>query len=115
MGKFLDKLQFDKMGKFVWSAVSHEEYSALGKPVGGQSTIADMFFNSVSGADFGIALLEIEKGEVNISFRSKWDTDVSVLARTLGGGGHKNAAGATLFGDFNNIIKKVLNKAKVTK
>ena len=112
MGKFLDKLEKGKDGRFVWSAVSFEEYDKLGKPVGGQSAAADMFFNTVTGTDFGIALLETKKGETNCSFRSKPNVDVSVLARALGGGGHKNASGATIFGNFNDIVQKVLKTAK---
>lgn len=112
LGKFLDKLKFDRGRKFVWSAISYEEYLKLGKPVGGQSPVADMFFQSVKDADFGIAILESKRGETYVSLRSKPHYDASVMARALGGGGHKNAAGVTLFGNFNEIVKKVLKTAK---
>lgn len=46
------------------------------------------------GVDFGVAWAVKNDGRVLLSFRSKGDFDVSVLARQFGGGGHKHAAGA---------------------
>lgn len=59
------------------------------------SEIGAAVYNSEElGVDFSMSYFITEKGEVVISFRSKGDMDVSVLAKELGGGGHKNAAGA---------------------
>ena len=41
-------------------------------------------------------VLRDQDGVVRGNIRSKDDTDVSILARELGGGGHKAAAGFTL-------------------
>ncbi|NND95460.1 MAG: bifunctional oligoribonuclease/PAP phosphatase NrnA [Flavobacteriales bacterium] len=49
---------------------------------------------SIEGVRF-TALASEKDGVVKISFRSKGDTDVNVIAnKNFGGGGHKNAAGA---------------------
>lgn len=48
-----------------------------------------------------IALIDINYKKV--SFRSKPDFDVGSIAERLGGGGHKNAAGAT-FGNYKRIV-----------
>lgn len=40
-------------------------------------------------------LLREEKNRTKVSFRSKYDVDVNLLAQQLGGGGHTKAAGAT--------------------
>jgi nanoRNase/pAp phosphatase (c-di-AMP/oligoRNAs hydrolase) len=32
---------------------------------------------------------------------------VSVIAKKLGGGGHKNAAGATIHGSIDQVINKI--------
>jgi oligoribonuclease NrnB/cAMP/cGMP phosphodiesterase (DHH superfamily) len=59
------------------------------------SEIGSAVYNSEElGVDFSMSFFVTEKGEVVISFRSKGDMDVSVFAKELGGGGHKNAAGA---------------------
>ncbi|MEK7523141.1 MAG: DHHA1 domain-containing protein [Patescibacteria group bacterium] len=50
--------------------------------------------------------VEFEKDKFALSFRSK-STDVSILAQKFGGGGHKNAAGATIYGNIDQVIKKI--------
>ena len=42
---------------------------------------------------FGMTWCVNDKGEVNVSLRSIGDYDVSAIAKTFGGGGHRNAAG----------------------
>ena len=102
-----------KEAGFVWSAIPYEIFEKYGKPEGVREMAADMFFRGISRSEFGVAMLENEKGVIDISFRSKKDKDVSKLAYSLGGSGHKNAAGATLFGNFNEIVKKVLKPLKI--
>lgn len=50
--------------------------------------------------DFSMTYFITNDGKVILSFRSKGDMDVSVLAKELGGGGHKNACGAVVDLDF---------------
>lgn len=52
------------------------------------------------GVDFSLSYFFDIDGQPVLSFRSQDDFDVSVLARELGGGGHKNAAGARVNIDF---------------
>jgi len=42
-------------------------------------------------------------GEVRVSMRSKGDVDVNAIAKTLGGGGHKNASGCSVTGTFDDL------------
>jgi len=115
IGLFLEqmKIKKTKLNKhFVFSAISHEQFIKYGQAKGAREAAADSFFRSIKGVDFGLAIVEAETGILNISFRSKLGTDVSVLAKALGGGGHTNAAGATIEGEFKktltNIIKKIV-------
>lgn len=41
-------------------------------------------------------------------FRSKDEIDVSIIASKFGGGGHKNASGASFTGDIKTFIEKIL-------
>ena len=53
-------------------------------------------------------LSELEPGRVKISFRSEEGTvPAAVVARSLGGGGHPRAAGATLEGTVKDVVRKV--------
>lgn len=46
------------------------------------------------GVDYAIVYCPMDDDRVSLSFRSRGEFDVSAIARTFGGGGHKNAAGA---------------------
>lgn len=111
LGVFLSEMKLEKRGNrsFVWAAIPYETFARFGHPQGVRETAADSFFRSIKGADFGIAMLETKKGELSVSFRSKDKIDVSFFAEKLGGGGHKNAAGCTVKGEFNNAVKTVLD------
>lgn len=110
LGRFLDgmKVEESASGRFVWAALSYEIYEDFGQPEGVRETAADWFFRSLKDVGFGLAMLETEKGVTSISFRSKPEVDVSAMAEKLGGGGHKNAAGATRKGEFNTVVREVI-------
>jgi bifunctional oligoribonuclease and PAP phosphatase NrnA len=53
---------------------------------------------SIAGVEIS-ALFRVEpEGHIKVSFRSKGRVDVALLSSRFGGGGHRNAAGATLRG-----------------
>ena len=56
-----------------------------------------------------VACLLRERGDqVKVSLRGKGDVDVSRIARTFGGGGHRNAAGCTIAGTLDAATEHVL-------
>ncbi len=64
---------------------------------------------SIKGVEVGILMTEVKlRNEVRISFRSKGSYDVRSLAVRFGGGGHLNAAGATIKGSIFQDTKKML-------
>lgn len=109
LGEFLKNMKMENSltGRFIWSAVSYEVFKKHGRPKGVRETAAESYFRSIKGVDFGVALLEEEKGKINMSFRSKPNFDVSKIAERFGGGGHKNAAGATINGNIDQVINKI--------
>ena len=114
LGEFLRRLKIEKGKdkKFVWAAMSFEEYKQFELPATGQSFVADLFLAAVKDIDFGFLILEKEKNKLSLSFRSKPDINVAVIAQRLGGGGHKNAAGATVEGEFEKMVEKILKVVK---
>ncbi len=58
-----------------------------------------------------IAVEQLNK-TVKISFRSRTGTDVATVAEQFGGGGHKQAAGATISGALNDATQRVLAAMK---
>jgi phosphoesterase RecJ-like protein len=69
---------------------------------------------SVLGVEIAGTLVEVEPGKVKCSFKSKdaVNYDVSKLAVKLGGGGHKQAAGANLKSGLSEAIETVVKTVK---
>jgi phosphoesterase RecJ-like protein len=112
-GEILSKMQFDKENGFVWSAIPYETYKKLGEPGAAKETAASNFAAIVKGAEFGIIMVETEKGELSLSLRSKTGFDTSKIASDLGGGGHPFSSGARIINmDFDEAVKKVLEVAR---
>ncbi len=110
VGEFLKNMKKEK--NFVWSAIDFGTFQKYGKPKGIRELSADLFFQSVKGAGFGLAILEQEKNKLFVSFRSIKDTDVSKIAKSLGGGGHRNAAGCTVSGEFTQTVNDIIDKVR---
>lgn len=101
-----------KEDKFVWSAIPYEVFEEYGEPGLGKETAASTFAQVVKGTDFGFVIVEERPGTLAISFRSRSKADVSVLAERLGGGGHKDAAGAKVEGEYAEALKRILKEAE---
>jgi phosphoesterase RecJ-like protein len=57
-----------------------------------------------------IVIIRQEKPDnCTVGFRSRDDVDVAAVARAFGGGGHKNAAGASIVGTIAELKPKILN------
>ena len=112
-GKILDLMQLEKDYNFVWVAISLDEYEKYGRPTEAKSASASNFASIVDGTKFGIVMVEEKKDFVTCSFRSRGNFDISLVATELGGGGHKEAAGARIVGlNFDEAVKKVLEVAR---
>lgn len=107
IGVFLNRLQFDPLGNFVFTAVNYHTYESYGKQAGVREAAADDYACSIRGAKFGLFILEEEVNKLMLSFRST-KIDVSQIAKLFNGGGHKHAAGAVMYGNFNKVLKEIL-------
>jgi phosphoesterase RecJ-like protein len=54
-------------------------------------------------------LKESEPGIYRTSLRSKGDVNVAKVAEMFGGGGHRNAAGCTLKGDWEEVETEIVS------
>lgn len=74
--------------------------------------MTDGFINyarSIHGVEVSIFLTQLEGDHYRLSFRSRGNFDVSLIANSLGGGGHKNAAACTIDGSIEEIRQRVEN------
>lgn len=67
---------------------------------------------TVRDASAAIVFIEKESDRVEISIRSRPGVDISPIAVFFGGGGHPQAAGAMIDGQLDQVIPRVLSKAR---
>lgn len=68
------------------------------------------FLNKLNDSTISLFMRETEDGKIKGSFRTTQEgVDVASLAKKLGGGGHKKAAGFTAEGSIESIVQKVVD------
>jgi len=110
-GQALANLHFECGGALVWSEITWEMYQRVGgidhEPDGLVSSI-----RGIRGVEVSMLFHELEEGGLRVGIRSKGQVDVSALAVRLGGGGHHNASGAYILGDYAEIRERALAEAR---
>ncbi len=106
LGLALNTLSMAADGGVAWMVVTKEMMEATG--TGPEDTEEFVNFpKSIRGVEVALLFRETENG-VKVSFRSKGRVNVAVVAATLGGGGHKAAAGCDMELSLAEAIKKVV-------
>ena len=67
---------------------------------------------SIFGVEVGLLLREEGPNRHRVALRSKGQVDVSRIAREFGGGGHRNAAGATMEGTAEEIRRTLYGRVE---
>ncbi len=112
-GIILQKVQEDKTGRFIWSAVTKGEINQTGSDESAIGGILDELLKSATDVDFALLLSERED-QVHGSLRSiARGVNVSAIAELFGGGGHEVAAAFRIEGSLadkqNMILTKIEN------
>ncbi len=61
------------------------------------------------GVEVAVLMTEEEENKFKVSMRSNHEVNVSAIAQSFGGGGHIKAAGCTISGTSDEILKKILD------
>lgn len=64
----------------------------------------------IEGVEVSVMLREEKDNKIKISMRSQGNLDVEKIARKYGGGGHRNAAGFCVEGDFDFAKRLILKE-----
>ncbi len=64
-------------------------------------------FRDTDKIKISVLIKQQTENEYKVSFRSKGNIDVGLIAKNLGGGGHKNAAATRITGDFETVSDKI--------
>ena len=100
--KVLETLTFLKDGKIAYIEIPPELYD--------HNVETDAFISYpryVEGVEIALLFKQVEDNLTRVSFRSK-EIDVAKIALTFGGGGHKKAAGCSIYAPLKEAEKVIL-------
>ena len=101
----LERLQLD--GVMAWATFPLAEKIALGIEDHDDLDLGNLL-SRVAEAKIVATFLEMRDGTVKVSLRSRPGHNVSWIAKSLGGGGHHQAAGCSVVGDLDVAQARVL-------
>lgn len=109
VSKILENININNEYNYCYTFLKFEEYSENSTELFAKDIVADFFVNSINETNFGFVAIEKEEDVLFVSFRSRLDFDTSLIAKALGGGGHKNRSAVTMRGiKFEDALEKVL-------
>lgn len=106
VSRAMDRLTFANGGAVAYSWISDDDLHETGAAPEETEDLIDAL-RVVAGPQV-VALFKCAPNRVKGSLRAKDETDVGAVARALGGGGHRAAAGFTLEGSLQDALGAVL-------
>jgi phosphoesterase RecJ-like protein len=110
LGETLAGLRRTPDGRIAWISLPRRLLAGLPSPAESEEWAG--YPRSLDTAVLAVCFKETEPGLVRLSFRSKGGVDVAALAARWGGGGHRNAAGATVAGPLAAVERQVIAAAR---
>lgn len=96
-------------GKIAYSYATLADFERTGAELDETDGLIDIV-RTVQGSEVALFLKESADGSVRGNLRSKGEHDISNIAREMGGGGHKAAAGFTAEGGIDDVFNACLPK-----
>ncbi len=110
LGQALRNLHVE--GSISWSWVTLHEIATAGATTEDCEGVVNYLIN-IAGVEAAVFLREATDGSgFRLNLRSKGRVDVSLVAASFGGGGHKNASGCTLAGPLGVALEKAVAKLR---
>jgi phosphoesterase RecJ-like protein len=113
LGKIIDNLTFENDGIFAWFMIDKTMLDSAGATPADVDGFTD-FVRTIKGVEVSVMIFENGSDTYRINFRSKGKYTVNDVAKSMGGGGHKFAAGAIVQGDKKTIIPQVVKAVKAS-
>jgi len=108
MGATLSTVRVELDGRIAFSTISRDDLVRTGAIPQDSEDLVD-FLASIRGVEVAMLFIEQRRGGAKVSFRARNGLDCSHLAGRFGGGGHREAAGATLPDPLSECVAKVLS------
>lgn len=104
-GVVLNRLQLD--GEVSWTTFPVADKEILGISDHDDIDLGNLL-SRVAEAKVTAGFVEMHDGTVKVSMRSRPGYNIAAVAYSLGGGGHRQAAGCTLEGSLEAVVARVL-------
>jgi phosphoesterase RecJ-like protein len=111
LGRAMARTQTELGGRLIYTWITQEDFAESGAVPADSEDIINLTL-SVAGTEAAVMLVEQRAGGFKISFRSRSDLDCSRVAEQFGGGGHRNAAGASLPDPLVTARSRVLDAVR---
>jgi phosphoesterase RecJ-like protein len=107
MGHILSRAESHFNGRLILSTEEYEETQRFGLE-GRDSDAVYQMFQSIGGMEAIVIIRQEKPDNCTVGFRSKDAVDVAAIAKSFGGGGHKNAAGLSIPGTIAELKPRIL-------
>jgi|LSQX01.3.fsa_nt_gb phosphoesterase RecJ-like protein len=107
----IDSIELYENGKIAVAIISGETMKSIGAMEDDADGLSNLPRN-IEGVEIGVLFRETKEGIIRVNFRSNEYADVSKVAKTFGGGGHKKASGCTLDLNMDIAKSKIIDAAR---
>ena len=111
LGIVLNGMSLACNNRLAWSVVTVDDFARTGSTDEDTEGFANELL-SIESVQIAILIREPKPNKVRVSLRSRRGFDVAEIARNFNGGGHKNAAGCTFDLPLEEVVDRVVEKAK---
>lgn len=101
-------IEFYSENKVALMMFKREDFVRTGTSLDDLGSFPDIPLQ-LESVEFAILASEDDKGYFRVSFRSKGDVSAKDVAESFGGGGHFNASGCKIFGQFEDVKQQLLD------
>lgn len=108
LSRLLESLEFHPSRKISWMKMDRRMLDQAGASARDTEGLVN-YALGIEGV-LMCALFREEEDCFRASLRSKGELDIGSVAESLGGGGHRNAAGVTLTGNYSEVRDRVIRE-----
>lgn len=103
--------RLERRDSLVWTRLTLEDRLASGYSASDDADLINLMA-TIESAEVFLIFIEQAGGQVKVSWRSNNALDVSRLAQQFGGGGHAPAAGASVSGTMDEVVRRVVEATR---
>ena len=113
LGLIINKIEYNKTGELAWFTIDKSMMAQVNANQTDVDGFTD-FVRKIRGVEVAVMIVEKDNNTCRVNFRSKGKYIINGIAKSLGGGGHKLAAGAEAQGSLDEVLQSVLSSTRAS-